>query len=214
MAPLFGELSIKGESLVADVAGLYDLEIPAEDRDKSVAEFFEAHIRGRPQPGHRLPLGRATLVARHVDDHQVVRAGLQLEELLDTLVTSALAQPALRPTSRPCSAGSRACAARGRRCPREDAATCLNPSQLPARAYMWFDASLSGGMDQDGKDQADADHPSRRIRPPAARRPWRSRRDRGRPQGAGRRDQRRQQLAENWRRVRAAIHELRPPHAS
>jgi potassium/hydrogen antiporter len=99
MAPLFGELSIRGESLVADVAGLYELEIPAEDRDKSVAEYFEAHIRGRPQPGHRLPLGRATLVARHVDDHQVVRAGLQLEELLDTLVTSALAQPALRPTS-------------------------------------------------------------------------------------------------------------------
>jgi potassium/hydrogen antiporter len=99
MAPLFGELSIKGESALTDIAELYDLEVPAEDRDKSVAAYFEAHIRGRPQPGHRLPLGRATLVARHVDDHQVVRAGLQLEELLDTLVTSAMAQPALRPTS-------------------------------------------------------------------------------------------------------------------
>ncbi|MFW6077819.1 MAG: potassium/proton antiporter [Hyphomicrobiales bacterium] len=99
MAPLFGELSIRGESPIADVAELYDLEVPAEDRDKSVAEFFGAHIRGRPQPGHRLPLGRATLVARQVDDHQVVRAGLQLEELLDTLVASALSQPALRPTS-------------------------------------------------------------------------------------------------------------------
>jgi cell volume regulation protein A len=99
MSPLFGELSIKGESAVADVAHLYDLEIPPEDQDKTVAAFFEAHIRGRPQPGHRLPLGRATLVARAVDDGQVVRAGLQLEELFDTLVASALAQPALRPTS-------------------------------------------------------------------------------------------------------------------
>jgi cell volume regulation protein A len=94
MAPLFGELTIKGEAAIAEVAQLYDLEVPAEDRDKTVAEFFEAHIRGRPQPGHRLPFGRATLVARAVDDGQVMRAGLQLEELFDTLVASALAQPA------------------------------------------------------------------------------------------------------------------------
>jgi hypothetical protein len=40
MAPLFGELSIKGESALADVAELYDLEVPAEDRDKSVAEYL------------------------------------------------------------------------------------------------------------------------------------------------------------------------------
>jgi hypothetical protein len=38
-------------------------------------------------------------VVRAVDDGRVVRAGLQLEELLDTLVQSALSQPALRPTS-------------------------------------------------------------------------------------------------------------------
>jgi potassium/hydrogen antiporter len=82
------------------VAELYDLEVPAEDRGRSVADFFEAHIRGRPQPGHRLPLGRATLVVRAVDEGRVVRAGLQLEELLDTLVASALSQSAFQPTSK------------------------------------------------------------------------------------------------------------------
>lgn len=99
MAPLFGELSIRGEAGIAEVAKLYDLEPPAEDRDKTVEEFFESHIRGRPQPGHRLTLGRATLVARAVDDGRVVRAGLQLEELLDTLMAGALAQSAFKPTS-------------------------------------------------------------------------------------------------------------------
>ena len=99
MSPLFGELTVNGEARLADIAQLYDLDLPLEDRDRTVAELFEAHIRGRPQPGHRLPLGRATLVARAVDDGQVTRAGLQLEELLDTLVASALSQPGLKPTS-------------------------------------------------------------------------------------------------------------------
>jgi potassium/hydrogen antiporter len=94
MAPLFGELSIKGDAALSEIAQLYNLDIAPENQDKTVEVFFEAYIRGRPQPGHRLPLGRATLVARSVEDGRVVRAGLQLEELLDTLVASALAQPA------------------------------------------------------------------------------------------------------------------------
>jgi potassium/hydrogen antiporter len=64
MAPLFGELSIKGDAALSDIAELYNLDIAPENQDKTVESFFEAYIRGRPQPGHRLPLGRATLVAR------------------------------------------------------------------------------------------------------------------------------------------------------
>lgn len=93
-APLFGELVVKGDAPVAEIAPLYELDLPAEDKDKTVADYFAAHIKGRPQPGHRLPLGRATLVVRAVEGERVVRAGLQLEELIDTLIASAVAQPA------------------------------------------------------------------------------------------------------------------------
>lgn len=87
----FGEFSINGEAALKDVASLYDLEIPSEDARRTVAEYFQSHLRGRVQPGNRLPLGRAVLVVRAVEDDKVDRAGLQLEEMVDAFVAKALA---------------------------------------------------------------------------------------------------------------------------
>ena len=90
----FGELAINGDALLSEVAQLYELETPPDEAHKTVAQFFESHIKGRPQPGNRLPLGRATLVVRGVEEGHVARAGLQLEELVDTPIAQALARRA------------------------------------------------------------------------------------------------------------------------
>lgn len=91
--PLFGELTIRGDAALVEIAHLYDLDLPPQHKDKTVADYFEAQIKGRPQPGHRVLLGRATLVARLVEEGRVARAGLQLEEVFDSLV-AAIARPA------------------------------------------------------------------------------------------------------------------------
>lgn len=92
----FGELALNGEAGLGEVAQLYELELAEADRGLTVAGFFEAHLKGPPQPGARLRLGEATLVARAVQDGRVSRAGLQLDELVEAIVASALAHPSLR----------------------------------------------------------------------------------------------------------------------
>ncbi len=89
----FGELAINGDAALKDVASLYDLDVPPEDADRTVAEYFENHLKGRLHPGNRLPLGRATLVVRAVENGRVERAGLQLEEMVDAFVAKALSAP-------------------------------------------------------------------------------------------------------------------------
>lgn len=94
MEPPFGELPINGTAKMATMTDLYDLELPEDDRELTVAAFFERHLKGPPQPGARLPVGGATLIARVVESGQVLRAGLQLGELVDRIVATALAREA------------------------------------------------------------------------------------------------------------------------
>jgi cell volume regulation protein A len=89
--PLFGELPINGDAGIGDIAALYDIDVSEEGGAMSVAEYFSTHLRNAPLPGARLPLGNATLVVREVADGAVVRAGLQLEELVDALLARSLA---------------------------------------------------------------------------------------------------------------------------
>ncbi len=92
----FGELSLNGDARLGEVAQLYELDIGEADRALSVAGFFKAHHRGASHPGTRLRLGDATLVARQVENGRVERAGLQLDELVEAIVASALSPPSLR----------------------------------------------------------------------------------------------------------------------
>lgn len=92
LVPLFGELPINGDAAMGDLVRLYDLDLPEADRGLSVAEFFARQLKAPPQPGARLHIGAATLLARAVEDGKVTRAGLQLGELIDALVASAIAR--------------------------------------------------------------------------------------------------------------------------
>ena len=96
--PLFGELPINGGAGIGDIAALYDIDVPEAGGAMTVAEFFTAYLRNPPLPGARLPLGNATLVVREVEDGTVLRAGLQLDELVDALLARSLAyaEPVVR----------------------------------------------------------------------------------------------------------------------
>ncbi|SMF14540.1 potassium/proton antiporter, CPA1 family [Tistlia consotensis] len=92
----FGELPLNGEARLAEVAGLYGLTLPDAERELTVAGYFDAHLGASAQPGVRLRLGAATLVARSLEAGRVRRAGLQLDELVEELVATALARHGLR----------------------------------------------------------------------------------------------------------------------
>lgn len=81
--PIFGELTLNGEVAIAELAGLYGLDVAEEDRKETVSSLFAARFSRRVRAGDRLLLGsRAMLVARKVEEDRVVRAGLQLEEIV------------------------------------------------------------------------------------------------------------------------------------
>lgn len=89
MEPLDGELPINGSALLGDIETLYELGIAKDLHGVSVSAFFADHFNDHPQPGHRLSAGSGVLVVRAIKNGVVTRAGLQLHELIESLVTAA-----------------------------------------------------------------------------------------------------------------------------
>jgi cell volume regulation protein A len=81
--PFFGEFDFSGEVKLGDMAALYDLAPSTADAEKTISELFHDRFDGRPEVGDNLRVAGAVLVARQVDNDQVVRAGLQFAELGD-----------------------------------------------------------------------------------------------------------------------------------
>ena len=96
-----GELAINADARLGDIADLYDLAVADPAREITVADYFASHLRAPAQPGHRLPLGRATLVVRAAEDGRVARAGLLLDELLEGLLAEMQESRPLLPSIRP-----------------------------------------------------------------------------------------------------------------
>ncbi len=95
--PLFGELPINGDTQIGALATLYSLDVDDEQATQTVASLFMSEFDESPHHGDRLALGsRALLVARKVDGTRVVRAGLQLDEIVESLMAAHLRhRPAL-----------------------------------------------------------------------------------------------------------------------
>jgi cell volume regulation protein A len=81
-APVFGEMAVNGDAAMGELSRLYDLGIAGEDAEMTVADYFARYRRDTLKAGHRLPAGRGWLVARQLKDGRVMRAGLQLEEMM------------------------------------------------------------------------------------------------------------------------------------
>lgn len=78
--PALGEFPLRGDAALATLAELYGLQVPPEERDRTVADFFASRFESRPALGDVAEFGPATLIVRGLDDDRVIRAGLRLED--------------------------------------------------------------------------------------------------------------------------------------
>ncbi len=70
-----------GEVMVGDVADLYGLSVPQDERAVSIADTFADRSDERPLPGMRFPLGNAAMEALEVEEGRVTQAALRFETL-------------------------------------------------------------------------------------------------------------------------------------
>jgi cell volume regulation protein A len=87
---LFGELPIRGETPVGEMAAFYDLELGDGDPATPVADWVAARLGGKPALDASLPIPSGRLVVRRIESGRVSSVGLQLDELLQVEPDDAL----------------------------------------------------------------------------------------------------------------------------
>jgi len=79
---LFGELAMRGETRVDELAGLYDLELGPRSADDTLADWMASRLDGPPALDAKVAIPRATLVVRRLESGRIASVGLQLDELM------------------------------------------------------------------------------------------------------------------------------------
>ncbi|WP_237155521.1 potassium/proton antiporter [Oryzibacter oryziterrae] len=80
----FGEFAVAPDASLDDLAAFYEIALPKPLSGLSVQEAFAAQCGAKLRVGSRIPLGSfAELMARGVEDHQLIRASLRLEDIVD-----------------------------------------------------------------------------------------------------------------------------------
>ena len=79
---LFGELAIRGETRVAEIEQLYDLDLGEHAPEETVAEWLAGRLDGRPVLDAQVAVERATLLVRRLESGRIASVGLQLDELM------------------------------------------------------------------------------------------------------------------------------------
>lgn len=79
VAAVLGEFTFEGTADIAELAGMYDFQIPPSDRGLTVGAFLERHLRNRPSPGDRLRLGPVELIVQAIEEGRITRAGIELD---------------------------------------------------------------------------------------------------------------------------------------
>ncbi len=73
----FGDFEIKPEASLEALAAVYNLKLPADAHDASVADYI-ARVLPRPVVGDRLKLGEIKLVVKAMEEDRIVEIGLHL----------------------------------------------------------------------------------------------------------------------------------------
>jgi cell volume regulation protein A len=88
--PAPGEFLLNGDAPLAKVAELYGLDLEEEERGLTIAELFGLRLDERPDMGDHVLLGtRALLIVRKVENDRVIRAGLQIDEIITSMLVVA-----------------------------------------------------------------------------------------------------------------------------
>lgn len=77
----FGELPIRGETRIGEVAGFYDLDFGDADPSLAIADWAAARLGRRPELDATIPVPGARLVVRRLESGRIASLGLQLDAL-------------------------------------------------------------------------------------------------------------------------------------
>jgi cell volume regulation protein A len=85
----FGEFAVAPDASLSDLATFYEMQVPPNLAGLTVAEAFSARHGNRLRAGSRLTLASyAELMARVVEDGQLLKASLRLEDVVDLSMRS------------------------------------------------------------------------------------------------------------------------------
>jgi cell volume regulation protein A len=79
---LFGEMPLRGETPIGEVARFYELDLGGGDPDEHVADWVAARLGAKPALDASLPIPGGRLVVRRIESGRISSVGLQLDELL------------------------------------------------------------------------------------------------------------------------------------
>lgn len=84
---LFDVFNLPGDVPLGELAQFYGLKIPAQVASRTAAALFEERFDDTPQVGDTLPLGRAVLVVRALQDDRVTQVGLKFSGVGERLIS-------------------------------------------------------------------------------------------------------------------------------
>ncbi len=79
---LFGELPIRGETPVGDVARFYQIDFAGSESSQPIGDWLAERLTGRPALDAQARFPRGTLVVRRLESGRIATVGLQLDEML------------------------------------------------------------------------------------------------------------------------------------
>ena len=79
---LFGELPIRADTRVTEVARFYELDFGPHAPETTVGEWAETRLGAKPTLDASLPIAGGKLVVRRLESGRIASLGLQLDELL------------------------------------------------------------------------------------------------------------------------------------
>jgi cell volume regulation protein A len=77
---LLGDFMLAGDVTLEAVGEVYGIDVPAEVKPLTLADYFDIHLDGAPRVGAALPLGSIALVARGIGGNRVNVIGLRLSQ--------------------------------------------------------------------------------------------------------------------------------------
>lgn len=79
---LFGELPLRGETHVAEIARFYELDLGPDHAEGTLAEWAEARLGAKPALDATIEIPGGRMVVRRLESGRIASIGLQLDELL------------------------------------------------------------------------------------------------------------------------------------
>ncbi len=77
---LLGDFMVPGDVTLGAVADIYGVAVDPDDRDRTLADYFDIHLDHAPRVNATLPLDSIVLVARSIGGNRVNVVGLRLPE--------------------------------------------------------------------------------------------------------------------------------------